>query len=362
MSEPAESPEPGPESGTAPAAPHHEASADATPEIEDPEERSLAQRLSQQRALLEDRISTTYDRLQDARPRSSTIDTAFRALERDVATGGGVLSAAVAFRVFLFMIPYVFVLIVGFGVAADASGSDPQDLARSAGIGGLVAKSLKGVGDLSGWSRVTALFVGLFGLYLASRGLVKVLRISHGLIWRVRIPKLQSGTKAAGVLVGLVTVILATIYVTEYFRDRSVILSVVLLGVLAILPAAVWLLVTLLLPHADCPWWGLAPGAAVFGVGVLGLHAATVYWFVYEVSKKSETYGAIGMSLAFLLWAYILGRIVTAAASISAAFWYRNEERLGHAVPEELDIEDRLAMPTLFSDSTDRGEGAGADD
>lgn len=353
MSEPAEPVEPGRD----PAAP---APTETPPAIEDAEERSLARRLSEQRALLEGKISTTYERLQDARPRSSTIDTAFRALERDVATGGGVLSAAVAFRLFLFMIPYVFVLIVGFGVAADASGSNPQDLARSAGIGGLVAKSLNGVGDLSGWSRVTALFVGLFGLYLASRGLVKVLRISHGLIWRVRIPKLASGTKAAGALVGLVTVILATIYTVEYLRERSFVLSIVLLGVMAIIPAAVWLLVTWLLPHADCPWWALAPGAGVFGVGVLGLHAATIYWFAYEVSKKSETYGAIGMSLAFLLWAYILGRIITAAASISAAFWYRNEERLGHAVPDELDIEERLSMPTPSRDPTDGDEGDGA--
>jgi uncharacterized BrkB/YihY/UPF0761 family membrane protein len=331
------------------------------PAIEDPEERSLARRLSEQRAALEDKISTTYERLQDARPRSSTIDTAFRALERDGATGGGVLSAAVAFRVFLFMIPYVFVLIVGFGVAADASGSDSQDAARSAGIGGLVAQSLKGVGDLSGWSRVTALFFGLFALYLSSRGLVKVLRISHGLIWRVRIPKLQSGTKAAGVLVGLVTVILGTIYAVSVLRERSVVLSIVLLGLMAVIPAAVWLLVTLLLPHADCPWWALAPGAGVFGVGVLGLHAATIYWFSYEVSKKSETYGAIGMSLAFLLWAYILGRIITAAASISAAFWYRNEERLGHAVPEQLDIEERLSAPAPTAESVVGETGDGPD-
>lgn len=357
MTEPAETPEPAAPGPGEPSDP----AADATPAIEDAEERSLARRLSEQRAMLEDRISSTYERLQDARPRSSMIDTAFRALDRDVATGGGVLSAAVAFRVFLFMIPYVFVLIVGFGVAADASGSDPQDLARSAGIGGLVAKSLKGVGDLSGWSRVTALFFGLFALFLASRGLVKVLRISHGLIWRVPIRKLKSGTKAAGALVGLVTVILGTIYVVEHFRDQSFVLSILLLGVMAVIPAAVWLLVTWLLPHADCPWWALAPGAGVFGIGVLGLHAATIYWFAYEVSKKSETYGAIGMSLAFLLWAYILGRIVTAAASISAAFWYRNEERLGHAVPAELDIEDRLSMPTPTREPTNGGEGAGAD-
>jgi uncharacterized BrkB/YihY/UPF0761 family membrane protein len=333
---------------------------ESPPRIEDPEERSLARRLRDQRSLLEQRLSDTRERLEDARPRSNMIDTAFRALERDVATGGGVLSAAVAFRVFLFMIPYVFVLIAGFGVAADASGSSTREMAHSAGIGGLVAKALNGVGDLSGTSRLAALVVGLFALYLASRGLVKVLRISHGLIWRVPIPRLQSGTKAAGALVGVVTTILVTMGAIQWLRDRSVVLSIVLLAATAALPAALWLLVSWLLPHADGPWWSLAPGAVVFGIGVVGLHALTIYWFSYEVSKKTETYGAIGASLALLLWAYMLGRVITAAATISAAFWYRNEERLGHAVPEELDIEARLSTPPPDARSdAEEGEGDG---
>ena len=53
------------------------------------------------------------------------IDTVLGAFERDVAAGGGVLAGAVAFRVFLFMIPYVFLLVVIFGLGASAASEDP---------------------------------------------------------------------------------------------------------------------------------------------------------------------------------------------------------------------------------------------
>ena len=64
-----------------------------------------------------------------------------------------VLAGAVAFRIFLFLVPYVFVAVVGFGVAAEAVDQDAGDLARQAGIGGLVAKAVGGAADLSGFSR-----------------------------------------------------------------------------------------------------------------------------------------------------------------------------------------------------------------
>ncbi|MGZ6895962.1 MAG: YhjD/YihY/BrkB family envelope integrity protein [Acidimicrobiia bacterium] len=313
--------------------------------VADAEERSLARRLRDRRVLVEQRFVSTRDRLEAARPHSGAIDTAFRAFERDVATGGGVLSAAVAFRVFLFFVPYVFVLVTGFGVAADAAGKSPRDLARDTGITGLIAHAFTGVTDLDTVSRVTALVVSLFALFLAARGAVKVLRIVHGLVWRVPIPRLASASRAAGVLIGVVTVFLAIGVAVDKLREQSLLLGVLGLVVSAAVPFGAWLLVSSLLPHAPSPWWALAPGAGLFAIGATGLHALTVYFIAYEVSAKSETYGAIGTSLALLLWAYLLGRVITAAASVNASFWYRNEERLGHDVPTEMDLEVQLSAP-----------------
>ena len=142
-------------------------------------------RLKAEQSRLTQRIVDTRERLERSRPNSPLIDAGFRAIERDIATGGVVLAGAVAFRVFLFVVPYVFVAVVGFGFAAEAADQDAGDLAREAGIGGLVAKAVGGAADLSGFSRVTALIVGVVALLFGSRALLKVLRIVYGLVWGV---------------------------------------------------------------------------------------------------------------------------------------------------------------------------------
>ncbi len=310
--------------------------------IDDAEEASLAHRLRDRRRLVEARIGATRDRLEASRPQSGVVDTVFRAVEVDASTGGGVLSAAVAFRFFLFMVPFVFFVVVGLGFASEAVKGDPAELARSAGVAGLIASAVRGAGDLDTWERVTTILVSGFALLLTSRATVKVLRISHGLIWRVPIPRLANLTRAAAVFIGLVTIEVVAGLEIARLRTGSVALWLLGLAISGVLPAGIWWAVSIWLPHAECPRWALLPGAAVVGVGAVALHAATVYWFAYQVESKSETYGAIGVALSLLLWAYLLGRIITLAAAVNSAFWYRNEERLGHPVPDTVDLDTRL--------------------
>ena len=45
------------------------------------------------------------------------------------------------------------------------------------------------------------------------------------------------------------------------------------------------------------------------------------------MEHKTSTYGAIGFALALLLWAYLLGRLVTTSAVINETLWSRYQER-----------------------------------
>ena len=54
------------------------------------------------------------------------IDVAFRSYERDAEVGGGIMAGAVAFRVFLFFVPFVFFFVAAFGLAADAARRQPS--------------------------------------------------------------------------------------------------------------------------------------------------------------------------------------------------------------------------------------------
>jgi uncharacterized BrkB/YihY/UPF0761 family membrane protein len=278
------------------------------------------------RARLVTRARSFEDELKARRRDSLSIDAAFRAIDIEAETGGGVLAGAVAFRVFLFMIPYVFFLLVGFGVAAEVAATDPADMARQAGIGGLAASGVANAADLSGTSRLVAFILSGFAVLWGARVLAKVLWVTHELIWRTR-RRMASATRSALGIVALVTGALAIAEVMARLRERSLVLAVLSLIVFTVVPFGVWLFVSWRLPHADCPWWALMPGAALFGVGTSLLHILTVTYLVYLMASKSETYGVIGVSLALLFWAYMLGRIVTASAVLNTAFWNRYATR-----------------------------------
>jgi uncharacterized BrkB/YihY/UPF0761 family membrane protein len=289
---------------------------------------SRVDRLRADQARIVDRVQRTRDQLEARRPTSRLIDAALGAFERDVAAGGGVLAGAVAFRVFLFMIPYVFLVVVIFGLGASASAEDPGRLARDAGIGGLAAKAFDGIGDLSTGQRILSFFVAALALLLATRALLKVLRIVHALVWGTRAGKPPSMMRAAGVLVLVVTFALAFAVLLGRLRTESFLEGLVTTLLFATIPVAIWVFVSWYMPHPpDVPWTAMLPGAVWFGLGTEILHLVTVYWIANQVEHKTDTYGAIGFALALLLWAYLLGRLVTSAAVINETLWVKNAER-----------------------------------
>ena len=281
-------------------------------------------RLRAEQARVTGRIERYRDRLEAKRPSSRFLDTALGAIERDVSAGGGVLAGAVAFRVFLFMIPYVFLIVVVFGLGASATGESPGRLARESGIGGVAAKAFSSVGDLSTGQRLLSFLVAGFALLLATRALLKVLRIVHTLVWHTRAGKPPSMARAVGALVLFVTLALAVAALVGAVRDRSTLLGLLGTVLFVLVPVGVWLLVSWHMPHApELPWTALLPGAVLFGVGLELLHLVTVYWIAREVEHKTDTYGAIGFALVLLLWSYLLGRLITTSAVVNETFWSR---------------------------------------
>jgi hypothetical protein len=70
--------------------------------------------------------------LQARRQRSGMVDAGFLVQELDARVGGGILAGALAFRIFLFMVPVVYVIFTALGVASRALGHDPAQLATNA--------------------------------------------------------------------------------------------------------------------------------------------------------------------------------------------------------------------------------------
>jgi uncharacterized BrkB/YihY/UPF0761 family membrane protein len=288
-------------------------------------------RLKAEKDRLTTRALEERDKLNARRSESEAINTVFSVIERDTITGGPVLAGAVAFRVFLFQVPYVFTLVAGFGAASDASGENPGELARKAGIGGLTAQAIRDVGNLSFWGRFWAVVAGGFALFLAARSAVKVLFIIHSLVWGIPIKRPKSTSKAAVVFIGFVTLALVLAAFVGWLHARSAIGGLFGIVLYILVPTATWLLVSWFLPHPEgCTWTDLLPGAIFFGIGVEALHVFTVYWIAHEISTKADRYGAIGIALSLLLWAYVLGRLIVATATLNAARWRISHHEHAH--------------------------------
>jgi uncharacterized BrkB/YihY/UPF0761 family membrane protein len=288
---------------------------------------------------LQRRAQRTRADIEARRAESASIDTAFEAVERDAQTGGGVLAAAVAFRLFMFLVPYAFVVVTGFGLSATAAGQVPKDAARAAGIGGLLASAVASTSTMSLANRLVALFLGGFALALTARSLVTVLRIVNRLIWGVT-PSGHPSTWAPLILIGYVTVLFCVIDLAAWLGSQSLGLRLVAVLLTIILSGAAWLLATWWLPREECQWWELLPGALIVGVGAGILHLLTITYIAHVVSRKSSLYGAIGIAVALLLWTYFAGRLLTASIATNASLWRRR-----HAEPAATPSENREPGP-----------------
>jgi uncharacterized BrkB/YihY/UPF0761 family membrane protein len=296
-------------------------------------EHSTMQRAREVQERVVGQATDAYRRFERRRAFDHRVDTLLTTFERDRATGGVVLAGALAFRVFLFFIPYVAFIVILLGVST-GQGKSERDIARRAGVGGLVAKAAGGI-HLSGWERLSALVVIGFGVVWAARTLYRVLRIVMALEWSIPIVRVSATRPALLLIAGTALLVLVEAALSR-FRRASFAGGLVggLIGSLLflVLLATIWLLVLRYLPHPpDCPWWALAPGAAIITIGTEIVHLVTIYWIAHLISSKSEVYGALGAALALMFWAYLIGRVLVLSAVVNSTLWSGYVARMGRS-------------------------------
>ena len=270
-------------------------------------------------------LTSEQARLQARRQRSGMVDAGFLVQELDARVGGGILAGALAFRIFLFMVPVVYVIFTVLGVVSRALGHDPAQLAEGAGITGVLAGTVVKVTDQSAWTLAALVLGAVVTMLITAGSLLKALYVVHWLIWRV--PRVKpAGLAPRLVLIGLALVGSALGVAVNDVRTAWGAAGAVLAVLLTTgLSFAGWWWVSWKLPHAPVPARALIPGAVLMAVGADVLQLLTTYWIGNLVARKTDTYGAVGIALAVLLWVYILGRIMVASAGLNAALYYRRE-------------------------------------
>lgn len=284
-------------------------------------------------AALQARAKRVADRAEAERTRHASLDAVFDVVDRDVEVGGGILAGALAYRFFIWLLPFALVLVAGLGLGSDAASTSPESAAESLGLAGLVSSSVASAAKDS--ARWYALLVGVPILFLATRSVLRALIGAHRLVWTdLRAAAPRPTPRATLRLLALILSFFAVTAIAEAARAWSsgfgVLVSLILIGPYA----GIWLLISIRLPHRDADWKSLLPGALLFGVGIELLQLAVAYVIAPMSLNKQGTYGALGMAAGVLLGLFFFSRLTVGAAVLNATLWERRAPaRLGDGRP-----------------------------
>jgi uncharacterized BrkB/YihY/UPF0761 family membrane protein len=285
-------------------------------------QRGRRERVRQRQEAIQARMERLSERAQEERGRRGWVDAIFEVVDRDGEVAGGIIAGALAYRLFIWLLPFGLVFVGGLGVIAGASSDSPRGVASELGVGGIVSSSLDSASEShSAWY---ALIVGVPILLYATRSVLRVLIGTHRLAWgdvqgaRPK-PTLLDAAKLLGVLIGYF--VLAGF--ASWARARSPAAGLVATIVVIAGFAGLWLWTSTRLPHREAGWVDLLPGAIAVGVGVGILQVVAAYLLGPYALQKQGTYGALGLAAALLLGLWVLGRLLIGGAEINATLWER---------------------------------------
>ena len=158
---------------------------EAPREVQAPDEPSPVARGKASIARAKARVGELRRQAEDRRSRSAFVDVGFIALEHDGQVGGGVLAGAVAFRIFLFVVPFVFVLVAGFGLVSDAANKSARSWLPTPASRGCWPRPSRRVDGQTFGTKLTIILLGGFAFIVGARTLVLVLNAVHVLVWRL---------------------------------------------------------------------------------------------------------------------------------------------------------------------------------
>jgi uncharacterized BrkB/YihY/UPF0761 family membrane protein len=283
---------------------------------------------SSKSASVRDRVSTARDRVTAARATVPAVDAAFEIGDRDRAVGGSLLAGALAYRLFLWLLPVTFVLAAGLGFLGAADRDAPEDVAEDLGLTGYVSSTVSDAAQEAEDGRWVLLGIGLVALATTSSTGAKTVRAVHARAWGLPPRTVRASPVSALAFIGIsLLTILVTLF-GSWAQDRSAGVGVGVRLSVVFVYGLTWLLVSTALPRRPgVRWTALVPGALLFAAGAQALHLFTVFYLVKKLQTSSELYGALGGAAAVLLWLFLVGRLVVGSAVLNATLEERRRKR-----------------------------------
>ena len=279
-----------------------------TRESDAPVSRGLADRLRET-------IATGTERAKSAAEHHASVAIPFRAMERNRGVAASVLAGGVAYRLFLWLLPFGLIIggVLGLG--------DAESVDEAVASGGLPGAVVDAIGDIARaadsntwWLLLTGVPLLLWEGYTGARSL----QLIHSLVWDEPPPRIRP-LQSSLVFSGGMCVFVAAVSLTWWLRDWTALawlgLLVLMIGPLA----GLWLAVSLRLPHESASWTALLPGALLVAIGFQVTHGLVVYLLGPKLETSTSLYGTLGVVATVLFFMWVVGRIVVTAPILNSA-------------------------------------------
>jgi membrane protein len=267
------------------------------------------------------RAREAWDRVLSSAGRHPSLAVGITVVRRDIEVGGTLLAGALAFRIFIWLLPCCLLLAAAAGFS-QTSNRSPEELTTDLGMSPLTANMLGQVGEQAEHGRYVTAIVGLLLMMWAGLALGRAMDRVHDRIWQSRADRGPRATTARAA------------------RYNSVLLLVVignLVGPVVVAttgqPPAVISLpslmcyvvggVVLLSPEWPPPWRSAWPGAVLIAVGTEGLHLVAVLYLPGRLARASELYGTFGVAASILLWLALMARFFVFGQVLNAVLTER---------------------------------------
>jgi uncharacterized BrkB/YihY/UPF0761 family membrane protein len=230
------------------------------------------------------------------------------------------MGAAIAYRLFIWLLPLALLMVGGLGLWADATGQESADAAQGV-VTGYVAESVAQATDaLTPLARIALVVGSSLVLVYESYVLLRTLRAASSLSWGVPVRALPHAPVATLVFMALlaapVVVGMATGPIADALHQPWGLLLALL--ALAAVPGFYILGTLLLFPHGARHWTELIPGALFFYAAIALVHLFTSLVLYPYLARKEETYGVLGVAAGLLFTLFVVGRSFELSASLNA--------------------------------------------
>lgn len=233
--------------------------------------------------------------------------------------GGSALAALLAYRTFVWILPFALVSVFLVSLT-DRDQLDPQRAIERFGLTGFVASSIsEATAETGGPGLASGAVLGGLVLLYATYALVRAVRAVHALLWEMPLERVGRPARTTLIALGFLTAVVFGRAIVDGLADAlgGPLGALVAIAAYAVGPV-IWLIASWNLPHRARSWHELVPGTLFLFVVLTVIHVLITNVLYPYLREREETYGGLGLAAGIMLALFGMGWAVTAAAGINA--------------------------------------------